>query len=186
MDVLLNRHADLSAKFSNPIIRDKEKKLMDMNGQRKPQVPGGTWGCLWDSCSEGAGNRGLFDHHLLTIDDVQTLGGSDDALAGDVVDGLACGLTSGDVVNAGVEWSLNPADGRLANLVATVVDACEPRRHRSRCSEHQPLPNLRRRQRRRRSRCCGRCPKCCSTGSMAVRWCRRRSPNTYRVRRRKD
>jgi len=89
----------------------------------KPQVPGGTWGCLWDSCSEGAGNRGLFDHHLLTIDDVQTLGGSDDALAGDVVDGLAGGLTIGDVVNAGVEWSLNPADGRLTNLVATVVDA---------------------------------------------------------------
>ena len=67
--------------------------------------------------------RGLFDHHLLTIDDVQTLGGSDDALAGDVVDGLAGGLTSGDVVNAGVEWSLDPADGRLTNLVATVVDA---------------------------------------------------------------
>ena len=123
MDVLLNRHADLNAKFSNPIIRDNEKKLMDMNGQRKPQVPGETWGCLWDSCSEGAGNRGLFDHHLLTIDDVQTLGGSDDALAGDVVDGLAGGLTIGDVVDAGVEWSLNPADGRLTNLVATVVDA---------------------------------------------------------------
>lgn len=45
---------------------------------------------------EGAGNRGLFDHHFLTI---------------------------GDVVDAGVEWSLNPADGRLTNLVATVVDA---------------------------------------------------------------
>ena len=95
-----------------------------MNGHKKNprfrERPGVAYGIR---AREGAGNRGLFDYHLLTIDDVQTLGGSDDALAGDVVDGLAGGLTSGDVVNAGVEWSLNPADGRLTNLVATVVDA---------------------------------------------------------------
>ena len=65
------------------------------------------------------------NHHLAAIDDVQTLAGTVDALAGEVEDrGLASGLGSIDVGDA-CGGIVLPCDGRLAALTGTIVDALD-------------------------------------------------------------
>ena len=61
--------------------RDGDRRARIIRTHRKTPGSGRDLESLMGFVLGRSGESGLFDHHLLTIDDVQTLGGSDDALA---------------------------------------------------------------------------------------------------------